>query len=97
MDLPKLFFVFVVYFLSAHLQEASLGARLSGVYHRPIIVLVMVWVRQNGESSLMISVIRNQFVPVEPSVGELRSFGDLRSYGDRELLEGGREPAGRAQ
>ena len=35
----------------------TLGARLSGVYNRPIIVLVMARVRQNGKSSLINSVI----------------------------------------
>jgi len=48
---------FVVYFIRAHLRGASFGARLSGAYHRPIIVLVMARVRQNGESFLINSEI----------------------------------------
>ena len=39
---------------------ASLGARLSGVKHGPIIVLVMARVRRTGESSLINPVISNQ-------------------------------------
>ena len=51
--------LFVVYFIRANLRGASLGARLSGVEHTPILVLVMARVRQNGESFLIDSVIDN--------------------------------------
>ena len=44
----------------AHLRGASLGARLSGGQHGPIIVLVTARVSQDGGSSLINPVIRNQ-------------------------------------
>ena len=36
--------VFVAYFIRAYFRGASFGARLDGE-HRPVIVLVMAWVR----------------------------------------------------
>ena len=68
-------FLFVSYFIRAF-RGASLGARLSGVKHGPIVVLVMARVRQNGESSFINSVTSNLqtlnffffFITLEPRV-----------------------------
>ena len=42
--MTDLSFVFVAYFIRAYLRGAFYGARLYGK-HRPVIVLVMAWVR----------------------------------------------------
>ena len=45
LNLIKLSFAFVAYFIRAYLQRAFFGARLNGEKHGLVIVLVMAWVR----------------------------------------------------
>ena len=57
-DLKDLSFVFVVYFIRAHLRGASLGTRLSGVLHGPILALETEWFRE--ERRHLFNEISNQ-------------------------------------
>jgi len=69
----------------AHLRGVSLRARLSGVYDGPIIVPVMARVRQNGESSLINSVISNQERPWKSCGGCRKStYGSERERRERD-------------